>query len=670
MGQPISDINICNSLGRFMEKKLDIMLSQHLICCLLLLIPIKGAAQNHRDTLRTILIKERKIDPVLATQVIDSNILLQYRHTGLQQVLQLHSNVFVKNYGVGSLSSISIRGSSAAQTAVLWQGININNALTGISDFSILPVSFFDEIRLNENGQFSNALAGNIELRDRHPVFKRGFKINAGAAYESLQNLAAYGSISFSRKKFECSLKGFSQRSKNTFSFYHPEKESYDTLKHAHTQTKGVMGDFYYRPQTNQLYELHIWQQTNQREIPPALFERFSTKNETDKTLKAVLAYELIVGRWTSRTSLALINDRIIYHDSMINFSSDVASLNVPVSQTLSWFPNYRQKFTLLLAGNYAAVLHHDSSSIGRASVCLQYEVEPLWRKVWLSSFIQKEVSNVFALPLSAGVNLRRKLFREHFLYGSLAANYRMPTLNELYFVPGGNKNLQPETSRNLEGGINNRMRKGQHQLFIKNIVFTREVKNWIVWYGGSILTPHNIQKVWSRGVESDLQYSYTFRDNWRDKGDTIMAIIATNHSRSRFQPKISRFDLHLLYSYTLSTTRESALTNDYSLGKQIPYVPRYQVKIDVGYRYNRFNIRYIYAYTGYRFVTTDETQFLLPYNTHHVLAAYEMPIRSQHQLLGSLRINNLLNQHYESIAGRIMPGRSFSIGLNYSLQR
>jgi vitamin B12 transporter len=94
--------------------------------------------------------------------------------------------------------------------------------------------------------------------------------------------------------------------------------------------------------------------------------------------------------------------------------------------------------------------------------------------------------------------------------------------------------------------------------------------------------------------------------------------------------------------------------------------VPRYQLKLNFGFTKNAFDLNYVYAYTGYRFVTTDESEYLLPYNTHNLFASYTLRAKSNHALLSTFKINNILNKSYESIIGRVMPGRNFSVGFQY----
>ena len=91
---------------------------------------------------------------------------------------------------------------------------------------------------------------------------------------------------------------------------------------------------------------------------------------------------------------------------------------------------------------------------------------------------------------------------------------------------------------------------------------------------------------------------------------------------------------------------------------------------MNIGFTKNAFDISYVYAYTGYRFVTTDESEYLLPYNTHNIFASYTLKANYKHQLLTTFKINNILNKSYESIIGRIMPGRSFAVGLNYKFRK
>ena len=125
---------------------------------------------------------------------------------------------------------------------------------------------------------------------------------------------------------------------------------------------------------------------------------------------------------------------------------------------------------------------------------------------------------------------------------------------------------------------------------------------------------------------------------------------------------ELPTFKTNFLYAYTLSTTTQSAIPNDYSIGKQIPYVPRYQVKGSIGFSVKNIDISFWQTYTGYRFVTTDESQFLKPYSTSNLFFSYSKRVQAI-QFTTNFKFNNMLNTQFESIVGRVMPGRNFSIG-------
>lgn len=627
------------------------------------------AAQTKKDTIREVIIRDAKTSKINSTQEIDSSVTLHYQNTSLQNVLQLHSNVFVKNYGIGALSTISIRGSSAAQTSVMWNGLNINNAMTGISDFSVLPVSFFDDIKINYSNASSNSVSGSIELSNNKPNFSKHNEVNFGAGYESLDNSAIYASLLHSSSRLSLRVKGFAQQSKNTFSYFNPERDSIVALEHAQSKSHSILSDLDIRITSKQMLSAHFWAQRAQREIPPAAFEVQSAKNEINESIRSLLNYEMRFRTWSSNTSIGAIHDKLNYEDSLINLKNNSESISIPFSEAIHLYPSSLQKISIIYAYNYATLLTGNKENLQRTSIHIGYDIEPRYRKLYIKSFIQKEFTNVFTLPLIAGVNLKRRLNNEHFLLGTISSNYRTPTLNELYFAPGGNLNLKPETSRNLEGGLENSFKNKNHLLKINTTIFTRNVKNWIVWYGGSILTPHNIQRVWSRGLEFDLNYRYIIKTEPPLENYVEEILVANSNSKRHYEKETSIY-FKSLYSYTLSTTEESAIANDYSLGKQIPYVPRYQVKINLGYTKNQFDINYVYAYTGYRFVTTDESAYLLPYNTHNIFTSWKTHIHKNQEILVNFKVNNILNKSYESIIGRFMPGRNYSFGLNFRLRK
>src|ERR1700751_1120749 len=100
---------------------------------------------------------------------IDSASQSAFLTSNLSQLLLQQNGTLVKAYSPGNIAVLSIRGSTAQQTAVIWNGMNINNPMLGQADISLLPVGFFNSISLQKgalSGYWgSGAMAGVLSLQ-------------------------------------------------------------------------------------------------------------------------------------------------------------------------------------------------------------------------------------------------------------------------------------------------------------------------------------------------------------------------------------------------------------------------------------------------------------------------------------------------------------------------
>ncbi len=101
--------------------------------------------------------------------IADSIIKNSYESLG--SLLQKQANFYFKQNGNGMVSSISLRGTSASQTGVYWNGISINSALNGQTDFNTLQGNSFDEIEVRKGGGSvllgNGSIGGAVNLKDK-----------------------------------------------------------------------------------------------------------------------------------------------------------------------------------------------------------------------------------------------------------------------------------------------------------------------------------------------------------------------------------------------------------------------------------------------------------------------------------------------------------------------
>jgi len=110
--------------------------------------------------------------------------------TTLPELLSDQVGVFVQSFGgLGQLSTVSIRGSTAEQVSVYIDGIKINTAQGGAVDFSTIPLGAIDRVEILRGGassQFgSDAIGGviNIVTKRAQPKYSLELKYSEGSFF-------------------------------------------------------------------------------------------------------------------------------------------------------------------------------------------------------------------------------------------------------------------------------------------------------------------------------------------------------------------------------------------------------------------------------------------------------------------------------------------------------
>lgn len=130
--------------------------------------------------------------------------------TNLSELLRFQSPVYIKENGRGAVSSPSFRGTTAQQTASVWNGININSAFLGQGDINNIALLGYDQIGIKAGGGSviygSGAIGGSIHLNNNLD-FNKGFHgslFSEGASFNTFNNLVK-GSYSNEKLSFQAS---------------------------------------------------------------------------------------------------------------------------------------------------------------------------------------------------------------------------------------------------------------------------------------------------------------------------------------------------------------------------------------------------------------------------------------------------------------------------------
>ncbi|MGN6566939.1 MAG: TonB-dependent receptor plug domain-containing protein [Flavipsychrobacter sp.] len=581
---------------------------------------------------------------------IDSVTMQQYQNQNLANLLSQQTPIFIKSYGFNSLSTLNFRGASAAQSIVLWDGVPIQDASLGIADVSQLPVLLMNKVNLVYGSSAalwgSGNVGGALLLETEQPFFdsngKSSLSVAGGAG--SFQQYTGGLKSSFSSKRFFFSLDVFGQTAKDNFRY----KTAADTtaqMPNARLKGGSVMGQAAYLLGNQNVLRLSVWYQDYYREVPPALFEAASVKNYANNSLRLLLDWNKQTTRNTWYAKASLISNQMHYNDSLslLNTSNTTYQYYFEAGWKYKLGNNSQLLiFVPLQAAKIVTVDTAESQQQTKSAIAAAYDVKLFHDRLDIAINGRAEVINTVGVLLP-GANASYRLTNWLSIRANVQKTYRAPTLNELYYDPGGNPNLKPEQGWNEDAGYTLKLKPASQLSFYHDLsVFNRVIDNWIVWFGGAIWTPHNIATVHSRGVETENRLQWQLNNNWS-------------------------LHLGLNTSYIIATTQSSYITNDNSIGKQIPYTPRYNGQLNAGFGYKHLYLNYNHTYTGYRFLTTDESEYILPYNAGNVQLMYDLTI-GHYPLSLSVQCNNIWDQQYQVVAYRPMPGINWLAGVKLTL--
>jgi vitamin B12 transporter len=583
--------------------------------------------------------KVNSFSPGQKIKTIDTAVLQQYQLQSMANLLAQQEPVFVKSYGFNGLATLNFRGSSAAQSMVLWNGVPIQNAALGIADVSTLPVLFMSRVNLVYGGSAalwgSGNVGGALLLENDVSVFDGSHSLSLSGGVGSFGQYSGGMKGSVSGKRWYFSANVFAQAAENNFSYTNSAGVK-TNMPNSRLQSEAVMVQAAYKVGAGNILSFTAWYQQYDREIPPALTELYSVKKQLDGSLRTLLNWNKQKGynTWYARSSF--IRDEVHYRDDAIEVKSN--NIVYQYFQEIGWKRRFeRAGQVVLFAPVQVAWLPQQgiTKQQNKAALAAAYDLKKINDRLDVAVNARGEViddQSIFLPGADASFAITHWLS----VRANVQRTYRVPTLNELYYFPGGNTGLKPEQGWNEDAGYTVKGKLGKWSFYHDLSVYNREIHDWIYWVGGAIWTPHNIAEVHSRGVETENRIIYSVGE-WK-------------------------FHVGLNTAYVIATTVSSYIYHDGSVGKQIPYTPRYNGQLNIGFGYKRLSVNYNHTYTGYRFTTTDESSYLLPYETGNLQLMYNTAV-SKHSLQLIAACNNIWDQQYQVVDQRPMPGINWQAG-------
>lgn len=590
-------------------------------------------------------LRQQDATPGIKFENIDSISLKQFNTESLSDLLSAESGVIIKNYGPGSLASSTIRGGNANQTAVIWNGFNINNPMLGQTDLSVIPEFFADKISMQYGGgsaQWGSGAVGGAVLLNSATFFNKGVdaEVNIGAG--SYGWLRQSFKTNYSNNRWIFNLKAFNDYSSNNFRFQNSITLEKQFQKHARTQGQGVLSEIVYRINKNGTLSIAAWLDKFNRQIPPVLNQTSDAKQKDDN-LRITSQWRQQLPKGELAVRAAWFNQDIYYSDSLknINATSKAKSLlaeaeyKFHLGKHREIHTGINNNYTTATADEYKkeAQLNSFALFIGESAHFFNNKLKP-------SVSFRKEFIDNKKAPFTWYAGGEIALFKNISLKLNAASVYRNPTLNDLYWQPGGNKNLEPESGKTGDIGLCLNEINIAKNFYVKTEItlFNRKMKNQIIWLPeNGYWSSQNLNRTESKGIETKTNIRYNYQ-KW---------FAALNVSTN----------------YIEATNEKARFENDASVGKQLIYVPMYSGNGSIAIGFDKLIVKYTIQYSGYRYTTTDNLEYLEPFWLHGFYAACSLTAQKiKFQLY--FKINNLFDENYETIRNRPMPLHSYKAGI------
>jgi outer membrane cobalamin receptor len=565
------------------------------------------------------------------------------------EALDARTPAVVRRYGAGSLASVSVRGAGAAQTLVLLDGQPLADPQLGQLDLSLLPSSLLESVEVTggaASGLFgSGALGGVVGLRSdagpgvraaaeagawgerrltaraagRHGAF-RGVVAAEASETEgdyAVPDLTRLGAPLVRREGWDgrqasvfAALRAEGRAGRAGLSLWAADAErglGGTTVPQAGADAGALVG----ARQWDRLARLTAtaarplrWgtvsaalalTRTRLRYASPFPATRPDALDETGRTQTLALDVTATADRlapgWTL-TGLAAASEGRAWHPSLVDGARDRAfgagASAVGRAGRLTLFPALR------------ADLYVPQGAARRAAISPQFGA---------------------SVALGAPWRLR----------ASAGRAFRMPTLNDRFWAPGGNPDLRPESGVTADAGVAWQAR-GAHAEVTAFAARTRDLIVWMPGPGG-VWSPENIARARTRGLDITAGAARLVRSTLVDGGAAVSLLDA----------------------------------RDAETGFRLRYSPAWTARLWAGIARGAVRVDLSARAVGARPTTASGSQ---PLPAHLILGGQvRWSRRVGTALLGlGLTLDNLTDARYESVRSYPMPPRNARLRLTLDL--
>lgn len=623
-------------------------------------------SQSKTDTLTSIVVKEvrkenasrnAKYSPGTRVQRF-ANISQATADNSLGDFLKKRTALYIKEYGRGMSSYLSMRGTSSSHTTIDWNGQSLSVPTLGQADLSHIPLYFFDNMSVHLGGNSAlygnGSISGNIQLKTT-PTYKEGVHGDITLKAGSFATLFGGGTLRYGKNNWESRTSAYYSFAKNNYKFSNNSKIGHprERLNNARYSNWGVLQELFHKFKDNSQLQLSAMHLDFNRQIQPSV-----SNNDVERS------YHSILDRNTKVSANYNGNRTNWYYNAMASYAHDYELYegDIIAADRLAagGSAEFKTKELSIRGGGSAEYIKPNVHAYKAGTKEWRGELFllALWQPVEALSIgggLRGSFATDMNIPAQPSIDIKYKLIDSYSnrrnkktlsaksasnltLRGSVSRSAKIPTLNDRYWG-GISVELKPETGITYEIGSDYSLLYKSWKFNGYLTIYHSNVKDWIRWLpAGEVWRPQNVPKVRSLGVESGIGIVKKWFD-WR-------------------------MEMNANYNYTSVEMRKSLLKTDPSVGRQMAYQPKHTVNANVEAVYKKLSAGISYCYTGER-TSTDIYDVMKGYSLVDLNVQYAFTIQKENfNISGELK--NILNTNYQNVRFYAMPGINFALALQW----
>lgn len=575
-----------------------------------------------------------RIDHRLREHSIDQN----GNSGAMVQSIQQGTNTYIKNYGNGSLATLSIRGGSAGQSLVLWNGLPLHSPMLGLLDLSLIPANVTESTSISKGGNSSlwgsGAVSGVISM-ESNKIKDHTIAINS--SFGSFGSLNQDASMNFRLKKWHFTTKYNHESSDRDFEYSVSPTLPDIKQENARYKRNHFLQDIYYDINARNQIAAHLWTYKASTQIPPTTVQTKSEAYQDDSAIRSMVNWRYIGDK-------SLINTKIGYFIDHNDFYNP-QTLTEAKNEFTSIFADVNLQFQMhnhifstgTTYNNTEASSQGYQGSVSESRIGLfgihQYD----FKKIQLKTSLRKEYIEGIDVPLLPNFSIIYSSDKHINIHTKISRNFRTPTLNDRFWKPGGDQNLLPESGWSSEVGLSIKANIEDIKWNYSATAYHRDMKDWILWSpkdNVSYWSAQNINNVVSQGIEQALSFQYQKEEfTWYIDGK---------------------------YDYTSSTFQTALDLPKVEAGDQLFYTPRHTARAALKSKYKSWSLMYHHIITG---ETTGVNEIIPSFHVGNTQFSYTSAIKKTKYAI-NFSLNNIFDNRYFIVERRPIAGRNYNIGI------